>query len=80
MEELRHLFFGELRLEDGAELGEGGDVGASAGSDALPVTGYHIPLFIYSPKYIKPEKFSRLTSQIDLAPTILGLLHFNYRS
>ena len=52
----------------------------SAGSVELPVTGYHIPLFIYSPGNIQPRKFDRLTSQIDLAPTLFGLLHFSYRS
>lgn len=52
----------------------------SAGSVELPVTGYHIPLFIYSPKHIKPQTFTRLTSQIDLAPTLCGLLNFKYRS
>jgi len=52
----------------------------SAGSVELPVTGYHIPLIIYSPGNIQPQKITRLTSQIDLAPTLLGLLHFNYRS
>lgn len=52
----------------------------SAGSVQLPVTGYHIPMLIYAPALIKPQQFSRLTSQIDIAPTILGLLRFNYTS
>jgi phosphoglycerol transferase MdoB-like AlkP superfamily enzyme len=52
----------------------------SAGSVELPVTGYHIPMLIYSPANIAPEQFERLTAQIDIAPTILGLLKFNYRS
>ncbi|MGN6420370.1 MAG: LTA synthase family protein [Pseudobacter sp.] len=52
----------------------------SAGSVELPVTGYHIPMLIYSPANIKPQQYERLTAQIDIAPTILGLLKFNYRS
>jgi phosphoglycerol transferase MdoB-like AlkP superfamily enzyme len=53
---------------------------SSSGKVQLPVTGYHIPMLIYSPKYIKPMVVNRLTAQIDIAPTILGLLNFNYRS
>ena len=52
----------------------------SAGSVALPVTGYHIPLLIYAPKLIPPQNFTGLSTQVDIAPTLLGLLHFNYRS
>lgn len=53
---------------------------SSAGSTALPVTGYHIPLIIYAPGTIQPQKVAALTAQIDIAPTVLGLLHFNYSS
>jgi phosphoglycerol transferase MdoB-like AlkP superfamily enzyme len=52
----------------------------AAGKTALPVTGYHIPLIIYSPKNIEPQLITRLSSQIDLPPTILGLLNMSYRS
>lgn len=52
---------------------------SSAGSTALPVTGYHIPLLIYSP-VLPAQKISQLTAQIDVPATILGLLHFSYRS
>ncbi len=52
----------------------------SAGSAELPVTGYHIPMIIYSPANITPARVTRLTAQIDIAPTILGLLKFNYKS
>jgi len=52
----------------------------SAGSVQLPVTGYHIPMIIYSPGNIPAQKVDKLTAQIDIAPTILGLLHFNYNS
>jgi len=53
---------------------------SSAGNQALPVTGYHIPTLIFSPANIAPAKVDKLTAQIDIAPTLLGLLHFNYTS
>jgi phosphoglycerol transferase MdoB-like AlkP superfamily enzyme len=52
----------------------------SAGRTRIPLNRYHIPLFIYAPAHIQPRVVHRLTSQIDIAPTLLGLLHFNYRS
>lgn len=52
----------------------------SAGETDLPVNRYRIPCFIYSTKLIKPLIEQRLTSQIDLAPTLLGLLNVNYTS
>lgn len=53
---------------------------ASAGKIGLPVNKYHIPLFVYSPKHIEAGEIDRLSSQIDLAPTLLALLHFSYDS
>ncbi|HEX5959762.1 MAG TPA: sulfatase-like hydrolase/transferase [Rhodanobacteraceae bacterium] len=52
----------------------------SSGSTRIPVDRYHIPLFIYSPAHIAPRVVGNMMSQIDIAPTLLGLLHFNYRS
>ena len=46
----------------------------------LPVTGYQIPMLIYAPGFIAPRKVETLTAQIDIAPTILGLLNFDYTS
>ncbi|MHC1480861.1 LTA synthase family protein [Frateuria aurantia] len=53
---------------------------ASAGRASIPLNRYHIPLWIYAPKYLKPARIDRLMSQIDIPPTLLGLLHFSYRS
>ena len=53
---------------------------ASAGKIGLPIEKYHIPLFIYSPKHIEAGELDRLSSQIDIAPTLLSLLHFSYDS
>lgn len=52
----------------------------SAGKTDLPVNRYHIPCIIYAPQLIKPVIEDRLVSQIDLAPTILGLMNLNYTS
>lgn len=52
----------------------------SAGETALPVRNYHIPLFIYAPSIIEPRDVDVLCSQIDFAPTVLGLLNMSYRS
>jgi phosphoglycerol transferase MdoB-like AlkP superfamily enzyme len=52
----------------------------SAGKTDLPVNRYHIPCFIYAPSLVKPVIEQRLTSQIDLAPTVLGLMNLNYTS
>lgn len=52
----------------------------SAGKTSLPVDRYHIPLYIYSPAHIAPGRVDRLMSQIDIPPTVLGLLHFSYTS
>ncbi|MEO7977278.1 LTA synthase family protein [Flavobacterium sp.] len=52
---------------------------SSAGKTELPLDKYRIPAFVYSPK-IKPEKCTKLMSQIDLMPTVLGMLHFDYQS
>lgn len=53
---------------------------SSAGKNELPVEKYHIPMLIYSPGFIQPGVMNRLMSQIDIGPTLLGLLHFSYKS
>ena len=52
----------------------------SARKTELPVDKYHIPLFIYSPKHVTAMKNDTLSSQIDVAPTILGVLNMSYES
>jgi phosphoglycerol transferase MdoB-like AlkP superfamily enzyme len=57
------------------------DHGASArGTMRIPVDKYLIPLFVYSPKHVAPLRVDRLMSQIDIPPTLLGLLDFDYYS
>ncbi|MFC5580650.1 LTA synthase family protein [Rhodanobacter terrae] len=53
---------------------------SSAGKTSVPVNRYHIPLWIYAPAQIKPQRVERLMGQVDIAPTLLGLLNFSYRS
>lgn len=52
---------------------------SSAGKTQLPLDKYRIPAFIYNPTG-KSTKCNKLMSQIDLMPTLFGLLHFNYQS
>ena len=52
----------------------------SAGKTDLPPNRYHIPCLIYAPSLITPKLENRLTSQIDLVPTVLGLLNLSYTS
>ncbi|MDH4095815.1 MAG: LTA synthase family protein [Betaproteobacteria bacterium] len=57
------------------------DHGASArGSSQIPVERYRIPLLVYAPGLVAPARVDRLMSQIDIAPTLLGLLEFDYYS
>jgi len=55
--------------------------GSSAGKTELPVEKYRIPLLIYAPGgQIAPGRIDTLMSQIDVPPTLLGLLHWSYAS
>ncbi len=54
--------------------------GKSAGKTELAVDRYHIPLLMYSPRHIRPGVVDTVASQIDLAPTLLGVLNFSYDS
>jgi phosphoglycerol transferase MdoB-like AlkP superfamily enzyme len=51
-----------------------------AGKRELEVRKYEIPLFIWSPGNIAPRKSDTMMSQIDVAPTVLGLLGVDYLS
>ncbi len=54
--------------------------GGSAGKLELPLYRYKIPFMVYAPKLIKPQEISKLSSQIDLAPTLFGLMNWSYKS
>lgn len=53
---------------------------SSAGKTELPMDKYRIPAMIYAPGFVEPNKFHQLASQIDVMPTLFGLMHFNYQS
>ena len=53
---------------------------SSAGKTSVPINRYHVPLWIYAASHIAPQRIDRLMSQVDIAPTLLGLLNFSYRS
>jgi phosphoglycerol transferase MdoB-like AlkP superfamily enzyme len=53
---------------------------SSNGEIGLPLNRYHIPLFIYSPKHIPAKEISKISSQIDIGPTLLSIVGFNYKS
>ena len=44
------------------------------GKAEIPLETYEIPLLIYSPKHLAPRQIDTLMTQIDIAPTVLGLL------
>lgn len=54
---------------------------SSAGKTELPMDKYRIPAMVYAPDgSVKPQQFNTLMSQIDVMPTVFGLLNFNYTS
>ena len=56
-----------------------GDHGARVyGKENIPMWTYELPLIFYSPKHLAATKIDNLISQIDIMPTLLGLLHISY--
>ncbi|MEQ1516463.1 MAG: sulfatase-like hydrolase/transferase [Usitatibacteraceae bacterium] len=47
---------------------------SAAGKTKLPLPNYRIPLIFYAPDMLKPGNYSRMISQIDIAPTLLSIL------
>ncbi len=52
---------------------------SSAGKNEINIEKHHIPAIIYNSSY-KATKYNSLASQIDIIPTLFGLLHWNYTS
>jgi phosphoglycerol transferase MdoB-like AlkP superfamily enzyme len=50
------------------------------GKAEIPLETYEIPLMVYSPKHIAPRQVDTLMTQIDIAPTVLGLLGLSYEA
>ncbi|MGE5160859.1 MAG: LTA synthase family protein [Betaproteobacteria bacterium] len=53
---------------------------AARGKTDLPLDRFHIPMIVYAPKHLRPARVETIASQIDVPPTILGLLDFSYVS
>jgi phosphoglycerol transferase MdoB-like AlkP superfamily enzyme len=48
------------------------------GRQEIPLRTYEIPLLFYSPKHLAPRRVDGLMTQIDIAPTLMGLLGLPY--
>lgn len=52
----------------------------SAGQAELPFMEYQIPFIIYNPALVRPQQIGKLCSQIDVAPTLLGVMNWSYKT
>ena len=52
----------------------------SAGKMELDVTNYRIPAMIYNPSLVPAQSVSTLVSQVDLMPTLFGMLNWSYKT
>lgn len=58
-----------------------GDHGARVyGRAQIPVSNYSVPFIVHAPDWISPGRVDTLASQVDIGPTLLGLLHWSYES
>jgi phosphoglycerol transferase MdoB-like AlkP superfamily enzyme len=58
-----------------------GDHGPRAyGAAEVPVASYRVPVLFYAPKHIAPERNPTLGSNLDVGPTLFGLLGASYDS
>ncbi|MCQ2373515.1 MAG: LTA synthase family protein [Phascolarctobacterium sp.] len=51
---------------------------SAAGKISLPINKYKIPCLVYAPKLLAPGRNDRLMSQIDIMPTVFGMLGISY--
>jgi phosphoglycerol transferase MdoB-like AlkP superfamily enzyme len=51
---------------------------SSAGKTDLDVTKFHIPAMIYNPMLVPAKIVSKLCSQIDIMPTVFGMMNWSY--
>ena len=56
------------------------DHGAALDQDYdMPLTYNHVPMLFFCPKLIQnPQSFSKMAEQIDVYPTVMGLLNIAY--
>lgn len=53
---------------------------SSAGRWNLNIDKYRIPALIFNLEHVKPQKIDKLSSQIDVFPTLFSLLNWDYHS
>ena len=81
------------RAEEGLEIRRRGATGTGTaeglvadhgarvyGKQEIPLRTYEIPMLIYSPKHVVPRRVDGLMNQVDIAPTLLGMLGLPYRA
>jgi len=66
------VFFGDHGIS-----GYGGEHTPQFESD-FDLTGLHVPLVIYAPKFIKPKTYDKVASQVDMLPTVAALAAKGY--
>ena len=44
----------------------------------MRLTDQHVPLLFYAPQLLQPQKRNEVVSQIDVLPTIAGMVHQRY--
>lgn len=50
------------------------------GAADVPLHSYEIPILILAPGHLAPQRVDTLTSQIDIAPTVMGMLGLPYEA
>ncbi|MFM2156335.1 MAG: hypothetical protein RL516_1084 [Bacteroidota bacterium] len=58
----------------------GDHCGSSAGKSEMPILKYQIPCLIYAPELIQPMQVDKLCSQVDVVPTLAGIMNWSYES
>jgi hypothetical protein len=54
--------------------------GVAARQPGMNLDDFHIPLLIHAPGLITPRRVDTVASQMDVGPTVLGLMNISYRS
>jgi phosphoglycerol transferase MdoB-like AlkP superfamily enzyme len=71
----RHPWFGDTLFVVAADHGA-----RVYGREQIPLKTYEIPLLFYAPRRLAPRRVDTLMTQIDVAPTVLGLLGLPYEA
>ncbi len=50
------------------------------GRAQIPLANYAVPFIVHAPALLAPRRVDTLASQVDIGPTVLGLLHLSYES